>query len=144
MPDLLDANVWLALSAPDHTHHTRARQYWDEQAAESTGFCRLTALALLRHLCAREIFGAAALSGEAAWRSLQEWLALPAVHWWDEPAGLDEWLRQWSARVPLRGGDWTDAYLAAFAAASGHRLVSFDRGFRRFSGLDCLLLTTAP
>ncbi len=29
-----------------------------------------------------------------------------------------------------------DCYLAAFAIAGGHRLVSFDRGLRRFRGLS--------
>jgi predicted nucleic acid-binding protein len=41
---------------------------------------------------------------------------------------------------------WTDAYLAAFARSAGLRLVTFDRGFARFSGLEVLLLAspTAP
>lgn len=36
---------------------------------------------------------------------------------------------------------WTDAYLAAFAKSGGLRLVSFDRGFTRFSGLALLVLS---
>ena len=35
---------------------------------------------------------------------------------------------------------WTDAYLAAFAQSAGLRLVSFDRGFGRFLGLEKLVL----
>ena len=34
----------------------------------------------------------------------------------------------------------TDAYLAALAIANGWRLVSFDRDFERFEGLDRLVL----
>jgi predicted nucleic acid-binding protein len=33
-----------------------------------------------------------------------------------------------------------DAYLAAFARAGGHRLVTTDRAFRQFSGVDLVLL----
>ena len=35
---------------------------------------------------------------------------------------------------------WTDAYLAAFAMASQAQLVTFDRGLRRFGGVDLLVL----
>ena len=34
----------------------------------------------------------------------------------------------------------TDAYLAALAIANGWRLVSFDRDFERFEGLERLVL----
>jgi predicted nucleic acid-binding protein len=45
----------------------------------------------------------------------------------------------------LRGGAiparlCTDAHLAALAIANGWRLVSFDRDFERFAGLERLLL----
>jgi predicted nucleic acid-binding protein len=33
-----------------------------------------------------------------------------------------------------------DAYLAAFAMASGRRLATLDRGFRRFTGLQVELI----
>ena len=35
----------------------------------------------------------------------------------------------------------TDAYLAALAISNGWRLVSFDRDFERFGGLQRLLLS---
>ena len=37
----------------------------------------------------------------------------------------------------------TDAYLAAVAMANGWRLVSFDRDFERFEGLERLALPGA-
>lgn len=33
-----------------------------------------------------------------------------------------------------------DAYLAAFAMAGGYRMVTTDRAFRQFQGLDLVLL----
>jgi hypothetical protein len=34
----------------------------------------------------------------------------------------------------------TGTYFAAFARAGGHRLLTFDRGFRQFDGLDVEIL----
>jgi len=47
-----------------------------------------------------------------------------------------------SARSPRLGwcGSCTDAYLAALAIANGWRLVSLDRDFERFEGLERLAL----
>ncbi len=58
----------------------------------------------------------------------------------DEPAGFEPaWQKVTS---PLRRGAAaeTDAYLAAFAIAGKHRIVSFDRGMRRFAGVDAEIL----
>ncbi|MDR7435334.1 MAG: PIN domain-containing protein [Armatimonadota bacterium] len=140
MPDLLDASVWVALSAPDHVHYSRARRYWDEEAADELAFCRVTALALLRHLTNPRILGSAALDGAAAWRALETWLAMPRTIWLGEPPGLDDLLRRWSGELDLRAGHWTEAYLAAFALASGCRLVAFDDDFRRYPGVEFLHL----
>lgn len=140
MADLLDASVWLPLCAPDHVHHARARRYWNEEAGEELAFCRLTALALLRHLTNPRILGDAALGGAGAWRALETWLAVPRVRLLDEPVGLDEWLGRWSGQLDLRGAEWTDAYLAAFAAAGGCRLVAFDNDFQRYPGIQFLHL----
>jgi toxin-antitoxin system PIN domain toxin len=140
MPDLLDASVWLPLSAPGHLHYPRARRYWDEEAASKLAFCRITALALLRHLTNPRILGHSALDGRAAWHALGTWLAHPEVTLLREPAGLDEILGQWAGRLDLRAGKWTDAYLAAFALASGCRLVAFDADFDRYPGVEFLHL----
>jgi len=140
MPDLLDASVWLPLSAPDHVHYPRARRYWDDEAASELAFCRVTALALLRHLTNPRILGDAALDGGAAWRALKIWLALPQIKLLGEPAGLDEVLGQWAGQLDLRAGKWSDAYLAAFAAAGSCRLVAFDDDFHRYPGVEFLHL----
>lgn len=140
MRDLLDASVWLPLSAPEHVHYLRARRYWDEESASELAFCRITALALLRHLTNARILGHGALDGGAAWQALETWLAVPQITFLAEPPGLDELLAQWARKLDLRTGQWTDAYLAAFAAASGCRLVAFDHDFHRYPGIEFLYL----
>lgn len=144
MRDLLDVSVWLPLSAPDHIHHLRARRYWDEEASDELAFCRITALALLRLLTNRHILGDAVLNGESAWRALETWLAQSRITFISEPAGINELLEHWAGRFDLRGARWTDAYLAAFAAAGDCRLVTFDGAFdsdfRVYPGVEFLHL----
>jgi len=140
MRDLLDASVWLPLSAPDHVHYARARRYWEDEAADELAFCRVTALALLRLLTNPRILGEAVLDGEGAWHALETWLHVPRVALLGEPAGLDHFLGQWAGQLNLRAGRWTDAYLAAFARASDSRLVAFDSDFERYSGVEFLHL----
>lgn len=53
-----------------------------------------------------------------------------------EPAGLENAWRAPAAALPRGKPAETDCYLAAFAIAGRHGLVSFDRGLRRFAGLD--------
>lgn len=37
---------------------------------------------------------------------------------------------------------WQDACLAAFAIATGLRMLTFDTAFKKSKGLDCAVLTT--
>lgn len=143
MPDLLDASVWVPLSAPDHVHYERASRYWNEEADDELAFCRVTALALLRYLTNSRFLGSAALTGTVAWQALQTWLALPRVRFIAEPVALDELLGHWSGRLDIRGAHWSDAYLASFAMASGCRFVTFDGDFKRYAGLGVLHLATS-
>jgi len=138
--DLLDANVWLALAAEAHVHHRRAKTYWEAEAAPVSAFCRVTQLAFLRHLTNKAIMGDQRLSPAAAWKKLQEFLALPEARCLAEPAGLDERLGDFCNLGRTSPNLWTDAYLAAFARCAGLRLVTFHQGFSRFKGLELLIL----
>ena len=138
--DLLDANVWLALAAEAHTHHDRAKAFWTDEAAGIAAFCRMTQLALLRHLTNRTIMGEQRLTPRAAWKKCGEFLALPEVQLLQEPPGLPEQLGRYCDSGRTSPNFWTDAYLAAFAKCGGHRLVTFDRGFSVFSSLELLIL----
>ena len=140
MSDLLDANVWVALAAADHVHHELALRYWQEESADSVAFCRVTALAFLRLVTNAHVMQHAVLTSGEAWALLQEWLKLPEVSLLGEPVGLDEQLGQFSRMLSIRPKLWTDAYLAAFAMAGNHRVVTFDGDFRKFTDLDLLCL----
>ena len=139
--DLPDVNVWLALSVSHHPHHARALAYWREEAAARASFCRVTMLGLVRLLTQPRVMGDAAMTPRAAFELWSRWRQLPEVSLSEEPPTLDvTYQRLLEPALPARL--MTDAYLAALALAAGLRLVTFDADFRRFAGLDLLLLQT--
>ena len=143
--DLCDANVWLALALSGHVHHGAARRWLDEDhEPESIAFCRATQQSLLRLLTNAAVlapYGNPPLTNDQAWDAYGELLAddriVMRAH---EPAGLERIWRDLAARPTASPKLWMDAYLAAFAAAAGLRMVTTDAAFRQFPGLELLVL----
>ena len=50
MTYLPDVNVWIALAADKHIHHSVARSWFTKVQDEKLAFCRITQLAFLRLL----------------------------------------------------------------------------------------------
>ena len=138
--DLLDVNVWLALSFEGHPQHKAALKAWSHLTRPS--FCRITQLGLLRLLCNPLVMGSAVLEPEMAWAVYEQLPHGSAVDFVDEPAGLDARLKHHTRGARAARDFWTDAYLAAFAKCAGLRLVSFDAGFTRYEELALLKLET--
>jgi len=138
--DLLDVNVWLGLSLPEHPYHERARRYWFEESGIEIAFCRVTALALLRLTTQPAVMGGDPLSVAGAWRLYRQYRDMPEVVLFREPDGLDRRFAAWATSEAPSRRLWTDAYLAAFAITGQLRLVSFDNDFERFEDLSLLQL----
>ncbi len=133
---LVDVNVWLALLVIQHEHHKLARKWFDRLAADEAGLCRIVQLALIRLLANRSIMGVRVVSASAAWDLIEKLLEDERVNFIPEPSGVDSVLPT-LLNYPIPTGKLvTDAYLAAFAIAASRRLVTLDRGFRQFRGLD--------
>jgi predicted nucleic acid-binding protein len=66
---LLDANVWLAVALSDHVHHAKAKVWFESQDDDSCAFCRITQLALLRHLTNARIMGRFVQTQQNAWKT---------------------------------------------------------------------------
>ena len=136
--DLPDLNVWLALASADHSHYRQAVHYWEQQASERVLFCTVTALGLVRLVRQPKLMGSAVMNAAEASALLQAFCQQPGVSLAaPEDDGFDLFHHF------LRHGDLparlcTDTYLAALAIAKGWRLVSFDRDFERFEGLQWL------
>ena len=138
---LADANMWLALAFSDHVPHSIAKQWFDAQTRGSCAFCRVTQLALLRLLANAKIMGRFVQSQQNAWTAFDRIVADPRMMYLEEPPGLEAKFRRLTQSAAPSNAVWTDAYLAAFALCSQARLVTFDRGFSRFAGLDLLVLS---
>lgn len=138
--DLPDVNVWLALSLPDHPHHSRARQYWFEESGPKVAFCRVTALAFVRLCTQPAVMAGDPLTVAQAWHAYRAYRELPEVIFAEEPTGCESHLDAWVTESIFGPRLWTDAYLAALAVAGSFRLATFDRDFWRFPGLDLLCL----
>jgi toxin-antitoxin system PIN domain toxin len=145
---LCDTNIWLALVIDLHVHHERAQLWLDGiDAANSIHFCRDTQRSLLRLLTNRGLMNRYALPAVS---NVQAWLAYDSLladyritYQSEEPAGLEHYWRDYSARATASTNLWMDAYLAAFARAGDFRLVTADAAFRQFDALDLLLLSNA-
>lgn len=142
---LVDANVWLALAVDAHQHHHVALAWFDCQPEASCGFCRITQLALLRHLTNSKIMGSAnVLSQEEAWQVYEAFSADPRVVFLDEPKGLAPAFRALSSGTTPAHKKWTDAFLAAFAICHSVEVVTFDADFQSLPGIKLRLLTSQP
>jgi uncharacterized protein len=137
--NFLDANVWMALLWERHIHFGKAREWFDEADADELLFCRVTQISVLRLLTTEAVMGVDTRSMAGAWSAWDRLAADGRVAFVSEPAGLEDEFRSHS-RLPSRSPKvWADAYLLAFAAAAGLRLVTFDRSLRS-RGSDVLVL----
>ena len=137
--DLLDINVWLALSNPWHVHHATAQNYWADADA-GMAFCQISMQGFLRLVTHPAAMGQAVHTPEEAWDIYNAYLRTSRVEFLAEPVTLEKQLRRYTSRDGFHVRDWTDAWLASFAVTAGCRIVSFDAGFSQYEGLEFLQL----
>ncbi|MEM8944183.1 MAG: TA system VapC family ribonuclease toxin [Planctomycetota bacterium] len=140
MAILPDVNVWLAMAFQTHVHHESAKA-WLAAIESPIFFCRLTQQGLLRIACNPKVFGADAVTLGQAWELYDAFQTDERIAYLDEPADLETKWRQLTENGSTKPNVWSDAYLAAFSIAAGLKVVTFDRDFLRFEGLDANLLT---
>lgn len=143
MPVLCDVNLLLALVTDRHEHHTTVAQWIASMPAGEVVICRIVQTGLLRLLNNPSVMKEETLDTDDCWllwhRLLDDdrVLFLPA-----EPVGLDAIFESFTSGHRFSPRLWTDAYLAAYAYASGLTIVTFDSGFSKFTGLRCEVLST--
>lgn len=120
---LLDANVLIALSFPQHVHHEAARQ-WFTKHCSRFATCAITQGAFIQHSL-REGY-----SSKQAVSNLGLITSLDGHEFWSHTIPYTE--------VALEGvighRQVTDAYLASLAARQGGRLATFDQGLDSLRG----------
>jgi hypothetical protein len=140
MTYLADVNVWLAWTLYDHVHHNIALNWFFESDPDGIVFCRVTQMGFLRLLTNRKAMSEVPLKAAEAWRLFDEVIALDRVGFSAEPDGLEEEWRKAAPNYPSGPNSWTDAYLGAFAKASGFTVVTFDKAFAKRPGVPARLL----
>ena len=138
---LPDINVWLALSFRAHFHHPSARAWFDSLTVrDRCYFCRFTQQGFLRLANNPRVFGELAVTQEQAWSMYDALMGDSCVEFATEPPDLELHWRQLTQSSQFSPKAWSDAYLAAFAQAAGLEIVTFDRGFSQYSGLQTTIL----
>ena len=141
---LADSNILLALALSKHTFHAFARTWFVKRSPHEVALCRATQQSLLRLLTTRAVLAAyhlPPLTNQAAWSVYERLHADDRISWTDEPTGLEPLWKTYASRSQPSPKLWMDAYLAAFAQAGGHKLVTTDKAFKQFKGLDVLVLS---
>lgn len=113
---LLDANVLVALTSPDHAHHRPAHTWMQRVVRFAT--CPLTQLALIRLLMQ---FGVRSVDAVAALEAIR---SHRRHAFWPDDVEVDAQ----SMRAVIGHRQVTDGYLVALARRHGGRLATFDAG----------------
>jgi toxin-antitoxin system PIN domain toxin len=98
----------------------------------------------LRLVTNPKVMGVDVLTPRQAWETYQKFRADPRIVFAEEPAELEKSWTEITDTAEFKQNLWTDSYLAAFAGAGGYAIVTFDAGFKRFSGIDLILLEGKP
>jgi toxin-antitoxin system PIN domain toxin len=139
---LADVNFLVAILHARHAFSKRAI-FWlgEQEEPRSILLCRVAQMGALRVLTNPRWLKTEVLSAAAVWDG---WDLAFSDHRFarvEEPPRIEmEWRRLTRAFPTGRCAD-SDAYLAAFARTGGYRLLTFDRGFRQFEGLDVEILS---
>jgi len=133
---LVDVNLVLALLVRQHVHHALSRDWFANLGAGEVGLCRLVQLAIVRLLGNRAIMANDAVSALVGWRLIEDLLQDERLEFLPEPPRIDSVLPGLLDHPVLPGKLVSDAYLAAFAMAASRQMVTLDREFLRFRGLD--------
>jgi toxin-antitoxin system PIN domain toxin len=137
--NFLDANVWLALIWSQHVHSEKALSWFERASEEQFFFCRFTQLTVLRLLTTDQVMGKHTKTMSEAWSVWDRVWADTRIAFVPEPDDLEKEFRSRSRMSSRSPKVWADAYLLAFAAVAGLKLVTFDRALQA-RGADVLVL----
>jgi toxin-antitoxin system PIN domain toxin len=137
--NFLDANVWLALLWNRHLHSPAARHWFEQEGEQQFFFCRFTQITVLRLLTTEKIMGSDLKTMRDAWSLWNRVWADPRIQFLPEPDGMEKEFRSHSRVKSPSPKVWADAYLLAFAAVAGLKLVTFDRALKT-RGVEVLVL----
>jgi toxin-antitoxin system PIN domain toxin len=134
---LADVNFLIALLHARHGLSERAVAWLGRQEqAGSILVCRVAQMGVLRILTNPTWLKGEVLSAAAVWEAWDRLLTDDRFTSIQEPPGIESEWRLVTREFAPRRQVGTDTYLAAFARAGGYCLLTFDRGFQQFEGLE--------
>jgi len=137
---LPDINIWIALTVAEHVSHEAALEWVQAASGDTIALCRVTQMGFLRLLTNARVMAGDVFTADRAWRLMDQIRQNDRVVFVSEPSGLEHTWRTMTGYHQEGANFWTDTYLAAFAGATGHTLVTFDHGFRKYKNLPIQIL----
>jgi toxin-antitoxin system PIN domain toxin len=128
MTFLPDVNVWVAIAVAEHEHHDRAANWLESTHGHGLAFCRVTQMGFLRLLTNVHVMKGDQFSLNGAWQLFDRLVEEAGARIVPEPELLEPIWRRATAMAVGGQNAWTNAYICAFAEASGFTVVTFDRG----------------
>ena len=126
-PRLLDINVLIALSWPQHVHHSDAQRWFARIRGDGFRTCPLTQAGLVR-IISNPSFSKQAVAPTVGLELLDRITSLPEHEFWPDDLTLSQAMPPGLAILGHR--QITDAYLVALAAARGGIVATLDRGMQ--------------
>ncbi len=127
---LLDLNVLIALTEPDHIHRNRAERWFLSSGKDDWGVCPLTEAGFIR-ITTNPSMQAGTITLGRAIAILQALRVHPGYHYWPI-TDAESWVAVTAGFAARISGhrQITDAYLLGLAIKHDGVLVTFDRGLR--------------
>ena len=134
---VVDANVLLYAVDRASSHHEPSRSWLDSAltGSEAVGLAWVVLLAFVRIATSPAVFPNP-LTADQATEQVEAWLAAPAAVVAQPTPRHISLLRGLLRETGTAGNLTTDAHLAALALEHGADVVSYDRDFARFPGVQ--------
>lgn len=141
MRNLCDVNVLIAIVDANQSFHSKANHWLN--SIDKPGdivVCRFSQLALLRLLSNPSVMGSDVMTLKQAWSIFDTMMSDERFSFCAESSNVESHFRKLTDHIKNSHKLIQDAYLAAFALSMDMKVVTFDKGFKHFTGVNVNIL----